>query len=206
VSRGREWLATAGEWALLGIALGCLGTWGYATLEGRLIQRDHVARFQNDAAERRAFVQTPGSLVGMLDVPRLRMSAPVVEGDDDQALKAAAGHLPDTPLPWNPGNSAIAGHRDGLFRPLKGVKVGDEITFRTTRDALHYRVTSTVVVQPGDLSVLAPRGRDVLTLITCYPFSYVGAAPQRFVIHAERVTAAAPAAETNRGSATPASN
>jgi len=203
VSRARQWLATAVEWALLGVAVGCLGSWGYATLEARLIQREHVARFEVETAARLPYVPAPGGLVGMLDVPRLRMSAPVIEGDDDGALKASAGHLPDTPLPWHPGNSAIAGHRDGLFRPLKGVKVGDEITFRTTRDALRYRVTATAVVDPDDLSVLAPRGRDTLTLITCYPFSYVGAAPQRFIVHAERVSSSG---DSHRGNATPASN
>jgi sortase A len=206
VSGARHWLATAVEWALLGVGLGCLGTYGYATLEARLIQRDQVARFERAAAVRQPYVPATGSLVGMLDVPRLRMSAPVIQGDDDEALKASAGHLPDTPLPWQPGNSAIAGHRDGLFRPLKGVKVGDEITFRTTGDALHYRVTATAIVQPDDLSVLEPRARDALTLITCYPFSFVGAAPQRFVVHAERVIPSVPAAKANRGSATPASN
>lgn len=206
MSPARQWLATAVEWALLGVAVGCLGTWGYVTLEARLTQRDQVARFENDAAVRRAYVPRAGSLVGMLDIPRLRMSAPVIEGDDDRALKASAGHLPDTPLPWHPGNSAIAGHRDGLFRPLKSVKVGDEITFRTTRDALRYRVTATAVVEPDDLSVLAARGRDALTLITCYPFSYVGPAPQRFIVHAERIGPAGPAVVTNRRSATPASN
>lgn len=203
MSRVRQWLATAVEWALLGVAVGCLGSWGYATLEARLIQRQHVARFEIETAASRSYVPAPGGLVGMLDVPRLRMSAPVIEGDDDRALKASAGHLPDTPLPWHPGNSAIAGHRDGLFRPLKDVKVGDDITFRTTRDALRYRVTATAVVESDDLSVLAPRGRDTLTLITCYPFSYIGAAPQRFIVHAERVS---PVRDSHLGTASPASN
>ena len=72
-------------------------------------------------------------------------------------LKRAVGHLPDTPMPWEAGNSAIAGHRDGLFRPLKDVKVGDEIRFRTTRDEFRYRVTKTSIVMPDDLSVLAPQ-------------------------------------------------
>jgi sortase A len=201
----RLWLATVVEWALLGIGLGCLGTYGYATLEAHLVQREHAERFARDAAARAEFVQAAGSLVGMLDVPRLRMSTPVIEGDDDQTLKASVGHLPDTPLPWQPGNSALAGHRDGLFRPLKGVRVGDEVTFRTTREALRYRVTATAIVDPGDLSVLAPRSRDALTLITCYPFYFVGAAPQRFVVHAERVAPAVPLAGPQRA-ARPAAN
>ena len=87
----------------------------------------------------------------------------------------------------HPGNSAMAGHRDGLFRPLKDVKVGDEIRFRTTREELRYRVTKTTIVTPDDLSVLEPQsGQATLTLITCYPFYYVGTAPKRFVVHAAR--------------------
>jgi len=158
------------------------------------LQQANIARFEREAAGQAAYVPAAGGLVGMLDVPRLRLSTPVIEGDDDRSLKASAGHLPDTPLPWQPGNSAIAGHRDGLFRPLKRVAVGDAITFRTTRDERHYRVTATAIVEPDDLSVLAPRARDALTLITCYPFTFVGAAPQRFVVHAERVASPPPAA------------
>ena len=124
----------------------------------------------------------------MLDVPRLNLSTPVIEGDDGRTLQRAAGHLPDTPLPWEHGNSAIAAHRDGLFRPLKDVRVGDEIRFRTTREAFVYRVARTSIVQPDDVSVLGPRGGSALTLITCYPFYYVGSAPKRFVVFAERVS------------------
>ena len=182
----RAWLATAVEWAFLGLGLGCLGTYGYVTLDAQRIQREQVERFERDAKARAAYVPAAGSLVGMLDVPRLGMSIPVVEGDDDGTLKASAGHLPDTPLPWQPGNSAVAGHRDGLFRPLKGIKIGDAINVRTTQGELLYRVTSTAVVLPDDVTVLAPRTRDTLTLITCYPFAFVGAAPQRFIVHAER--------------------
>ena len=127
-----------------------------------------------------------GSLVGMLDVPRLRLTTPVIEGDDDRTLQRAVGHLPDTPMPWESGNSALAGHRDGLFRPLKDVKVGDEIRFRTSREEFRYRVTGTAIVKPDDLSVLEPKSRAGLTLITCYPFYFVGSAPKRFVVHAER--------------------
>lgn len=184
----RAWLATAFEFALLGVALGCLGTYGYVTIQGSRLQRENVARFERAAAADVPHAVTAGSLVGMLEVPRLRLSTPVVEGDDETALQASVGHLPDTPLPWQPGNSALAGHRDGLFRPLKRVTVGDAITFRTTRGEFHYQVTGTAVVQPDDLRVLAPRTRDTLTLITCYPFSFVGPAPQRFVVHAERVS------------------
>lgn len=185
----KRWLAAFAEWGLLGLGIGCLGSYGYVTVDAYLFQQDQVAHFERAAAVRAPHVAVePGALLGMLDVPRLELSTPVVEGDDNATLKKSVGHLPDTPLPWQDGNSAFAGHRDGLFRPLKDVRVGDEIRFRTTRDAYRYRVTATTIVRPDDLSVLEPTSPGSLTLITCYPFYYVGAAPKRFVVRAERLT------------------
>jgi LPXTG-site transpeptidase (sortase) family protein len=189
-----SWLLRCLEWLLLGIGIGCLGVFAYESVEARRFQADQAAAFERAALSAAAPARTrTGGLVGMLDVPRLQLSTPVIEGDDDDTLKRSVGHLPDTPLPWEDGNSAIAGHRDGLFRPLKNVKVGDEILFRTTREELRYRVTRTSIVMPDDLSVLAPEGAPALTLITCYPFYFVGSAPKRFVVRAERVTNPAPA-------------
>ena len=120
--------------ALLGFGLGCLGMYAYETVEARRFQAEQTAAFERAASAAAPARVRAGGLVGMLDVPRLQLSTPVIEGDDDRTLKRAVGHLPDTPMPWEDGNSAIAGHRDGLFRPLKDVKVGDEIRFRTTRE------------------------------------------------------------------------
>lgn len=184
----RSWLQNFVEWTLLGFGICCLGIFAYETVEARRFQAEQASAFEREARMRISrTVVTPGDLVGMLDVPRLQMSTPVIEGDDTSTLRRAVGHLPDTPMPWHTGNSAIAGHRDGLFRPLKNVKIGDEIRFRTTREEFRYRVTKTTIVEPDDLSVLAPRSdRATLTLITCYPFHYVGPAPKRFVVHAAR--------------------
>jgi sortase A len=187
-----QWLARCLEWMLLGIAIGCLGTYGYETVAARQFQAEQAAAFARASKASAALSVRKGGLLGMLDVPRLQLSTPVIEGDDTRTLKRAVGHLPDTPMPWEEGNSAVAGHRDGLFRPLKDVKVGDEIRFRTTRDQFRYRVTKTTIVMPDDVSVLETQQHSTLTLITCYPFYYVGAAPQRFVIHAERLASATP--------------
>jgi len=181
-----RWLSVWVEWLLLGIALGCLGTYAYQTVEARRFQAERAAEFARAARAYAPVAVRSGGLVGMLDVPRLNLVTPVIEGDDDKTLRRAVGHLPDTPLPWQDGNSAIAGHRDGLFRPLRDIKVGDEIRFRTSRAAYRYRVIETSVVAPDDVSVLEKRSQPLLTLITCYPFSYVGNAPKRFIIHAER--------------------
>ena len=184
----KGWLLHLFEWLLLGLGLGCLGIYAYETVEARRFQAEATEVFERDARAERPIAEVrEGSLIGMLDVPRLDLSTPVIEGDDSRTLKRAVGHLPDTPLPWDEGNSAIAGHRDGLFRPLKDVKVGDEIRFRTTRAEYIYRVTKTTIVKPDDLSVLAPQDDPAtLTLITCYPFYYVGSAPKRFIVHATR--------------------
>src|SRR5688572_11104909 len=184
----RTWLLQLCEWMLLGFGLGCLGMYAYETVEVRRFQAEQAAVFEQQArAQAAPGPSKPGSLVGVLDVPRLQLSTPVIEADHTATLKRAVGHLPDTPMPWAPGNSAIAGHRDRLFRQLKNVKVRDEIRFRTTRDEYRFRVTKTTIVKPDDLSVLEPQSdAATLTLITCYPFSYVGSAPKRFVVHAAR--------------------
>jgi len=184
-----SWLVHFLEWMLLGLGLGCLGFYAFETVEARRFQEEQAAAFERAASTPHVRVRA-GGLVGMLDVPRLKLSTPVIEGDDDRTLKRAVGHLPDTPMPWQDGNSALAGHRDGLFRPLKDVRVGDEIRFRTTREEIRYRVTTTSIVEPDDLSVLRPDSQRSLTLITCYPFTFVGTAPQRFVVRAERLAAA----------------
>jgi sortase A len=150
---------------------------------------DHA--FDRPKAERAASrVETPvepGAPIGRLEIPRLGLSVVVAEGDDDNTLKVAVGHLPDTPLPWQEGNTAVAGHRDTFFRPLRSVEPGDEIRFATRHGTFRYRVTRHTVVDPDELWVLDASPAAALTLITCYPFDYVGPAPRRFVVHAERM-------------------
>jgi sortase A len=129
-----------------------------------------------------------GEVIGRLDIPRLKMSAAVAEGDDEKTLSKAIGHLPDTPLPWHRwGNAGLAAHRDGLFRPLEQIKVKDEVRLVTPRGEYHYRVTKTHIVDPNEVWVLAPTKKPTVTLITCYPFSFVGNAPRRFIVQAELI-------------------
>jgi sortase A len=128
-----------------------------------------------------------GEPIGTLRVPRLGLSAVVAEGDDKPVLDNAAGHLPDTALPWNDGNAAVAAHRDGLFRPLKDIKVGDTLHFDTVHGDFEYKVTERYVVEPDDIWVLNPTLGPTLTLISCYPFNFIGNAPKRFIVKAERL-------------------
>jgi sortase A len=127
-----------------------------------------------------------GEPIGRIEVPRLRLSAAIANGDDDGTLRVAIGHLPDTPFPWEPGNSALAGHRDTFFRGLKNIRVNDDLRLTTPYGDFTYQVTRTVIVMPDDLSVLDPTDEQTLTLVTCYPFSYVGHAPKRFIVQAVR--------------------
>ena len=128
-----------------------------------------------------------GGVIGHLRIPRIGVSVMVVEGVEGGDLKRAAGHIPGTPLPGEPGNVGIAGHRDTFFRPLRSIKRNDTIILTTLQGAYRYRVVSTKVVRPEDIQVLYPTGRDSLTLVTCFPFHYVGPAPKRFVVRAERL-------------------
>jgi sortase A len=130
---------------------------------------------------------TPTGLVGRLEIPRLNLNVMVMEGDDEATLKTAVGHLPDTALPWTTGNTALAGHRDTFFRPLKDIRPGDQIRLTSTQGSFVYVVRSTKIVLPTDISVLAPTTGPTLTLVTCYPFYYVGSAPKRYVVQADRL-------------------
>jgi len=128
------------------------------------------------------------SLVGKIEIPRLNISAMVKEGVDERTLDVAVGHIPNTAFPGESGNVGVAAHRDTLFRNLKDVRRDDRITLRTLDGEYIYRVVSFRIVQPTDVSVLDPSADEkILTLITCYPFYFVGHAPQRFVVRAIQV-------------------
>jgi sortase A len=126
-------------------------------------------------------------LLGRLEIPRLGLSVMVVEGDDHRTLRRAVGHVPGTALPGQDGNTALTGHRDTFFRPLRNIRPEDIITLTTLQGRYRYRVLSTQVVNPDDVSVLEASQKEILTLITCHPFYFVGAAPNRFIVRAERI-------------------
>ncbi len=126
-------------------------------------------------------------LVGRLEIPRLGMNVMVREGEDEATLAEAVGHLPSTPLPGALGNVALAGHRDTFFRPLRKLRVNDRISIATLKGTYQYRVQSIRIVHPDDVSVLKASAEPTLTLVTCYPFYYVGAAPERFIVRARQV-------------------
>lgn len=136
-------------------------------------------------------IGTTGTFIGRLDVPRLGLSAAARDGVDERTLDLAVGHVPGTALPGDPGNAAFAAHRDTFFRPLRRVQTGDVVSVSTPRGTYRYLVTSTRVVNPDDVSVLDATREPTLTLVTCYPFTYIGSAPYRFVVRAALLPAAA---------------
>jgi len=112
----------------------------------------------------------------------------VREGIDGKTLQLAVGHIPSTVLPGQAGNVGVAGHRDTFFRGLKDVKTTDEIQFSTVRGNFRYEVESLMVVEPDNVGVLGAVDANVLTLVTCYPFSYIGNAPKRFIVRARQIS------------------
>ena len=130
----------------------------------------------------------PSSLIGRLEIPRLKLTAMVREGADGNTLHRAVGHIPGTALPGYAGNVALAGHRDTFFRALRNIKKDDTIDFETENGTFRYLVESTAIVGARDVGVLAASQGQTLTLVTCYPFYYIGSAPKRFIVRAAQVS------------------
>jgi sortase A len=128
-----------------------------------------------------------GSPLGRIETSSIGLAAMIMEGIDGRTLRHAVGHIPGTPLPGLQGNVAIAGHRDTFFRGLRNIRKDDEITLTTLNGTYRYRVDSTQVVAPEHTEVLDDSGEAILTLVTCYPFYFVGSAPKRFVVRAHRI-------------------
>ena len=139
-------------------------------------------------AWRNAVSGPAGTPLAVLRIPKIRLEVAVLPGTDDRTLDRAVGHIEDTAQPGTNGNSGIAGHRDGFFRGLKDIAPGDTIELETPEGNDVYRVERTWVVDPEEVSVLDPTTTRSLTLVTCYPFYFIGSAPQRFIVRAVRVS------------------
>jgi sortase A len=127
--------------------------------------------------------------MGVLKIPPIGIEAPVLEGTGDLTLNRGVGHIDGTPLPGEAGNTGIAGHRDGFFRGLKDLHLGDSLDLYTEHGNTRYVVDVIHIVTPEDMSVLAPRQRSSVTLVTCYPLYFVGSAPLRYIVHASTTEA-----------------
>jgi sortase A len=176
------------------IGLLALSYVGFALLDARLYQAEQARRFERELketnlarAESPAIAVSEGSPLGRIEISAVGLTVMVLEGTDEGTLRRAVGHIRGTPLPGQQGNVALAGHRDTFFRELRKIRVNDEITLTTLSGSYRYRVDSTKVVKPEETEVLEDDGDDILTLVTCYPFNFVGSAPSRFIVRAHRV-------------------
>jgi sortase A len=125
-----------------------------------------------------------GGLIGKVEIPELRLSAIVFQGAGDPELSEGVGHVDQSALPGQKGNVVLAAHRDSFFRGLRNIHRGDTIRITTEDGSRSYTVQSTEIVKPTDVAVMAPTPDNEVTLITCYPFYFVGHAPKRFIVHA----------------------
>jgi sortase A len=168
---------------------GILGL-GYATyvvVDAHVYQAIEESRLPDMRPTQGPRIVAEGDVIGEMEVPRLGLKTIFVQGDSPRILRRAVGHLPETALPGEAGNVALAGHRDSVFRPLRGIQPGDAITIKTPDGEFAYQVESTKVVLPSDVQVLQPSSENTLTLVTCFPFYYVGPAPKRFIVRARQI-------------------
>lgn len=170
-----------------------LGYVGFTLLEATLYQVSAKRSLENEIqAEKERPQSQPklpvrkGDVLGRMDIPRLGMSVAVLQGTSSRILRLGIGHIAGTPLPGETGNIGIAGHRDTFFRGLKDIRKNDEIQLQTTSGLSRYQVDWMKVVASDDQNVLAPSTESALTLVTCYPFYFVGPAPKRFVVRAHK--------------------
>ena len=188
--------ARLASWVLLCVGVVLLVYATYIVVDARMYEARALRRLAHDrqvAVERDARTQRAsarvvapqpeeGEGIGQIRIGRLGLSAVVVQGESDAILQRGVGHLARTALPGHEGNVVLAGHRDALFRPLKDILPGDRITLETPEREFAYVVESTSIVKPTDVAVIEPSGGHTLTLITCFPFRYIGPAPKRFIV------------------------
>jgi sortase A len=198
------------EYGLLLAGAIAVGIWGSSYVRravyqawGNLVLNRQIESYPQDTSPPSAASQAKapplrnGTLIGRLAIPRLQVRAIVREGAGRDTLDVALGHIPGTALPGQPGNAGIAGHRDTLFRGLQNIRKGDVIEFQTPAGRYEYRVESTDIVKPDDVGVLNRSRHSEMTLVTCYPFYYVGSAPDRFIVKARLEGPPAPPAQAS---------
>lgn len=179
---------------LLIIGLLALSYVGYTLLDAWYYQAEQARRFEQELketnlsrAESSGIAVSEGSPLGRIEISAVGLTTMILEGTEEETLRRAVGHIRSTPLPGQRGNVALAGHRDTFFRGLRDIRVNDEITLTTLSGSYQYRVDSTKVVKPEETEVLNDNGADTLTLVTCYPFNFVGSAPKRFIVRARKI-------------------
>jgi sortase A len=180
-------ISRAGSFFFLAVGLLALGYAAYIVVDAHAYQAYEQSKFENASSKESVAPLVEGGVLGEIQVPRLHLKAIVVQGDSHTILRRAVGHIPETALPGEPGNVALAGHRDTFFRPLRNVRLGDSITLQTPTGAFQYVVESTEVVPATAVEILNATPGHTLTLITCFPFDYIGPAPNRYIVRAREL-------------------
>jgi len=168
-------------------ALTLLGYSLFVVADAWLFERQENLELYRLAEHHAPAANAPKGLIGRLAIRRLDLSVIVMEGSTADILRRSAGHIAGTGLPGAPGNIGISAHRDTFFLPLRNIRQNDIITLTTPVNEFRYRVLFFRIVSPSDVAVLEPTTTEVLTLVTCYPFYFVGSAPDRFIVRAERI-------------------
>jgi len=215
LSRDNPWIRWSQRFFFV-MGILALGYVGFVLLDAQLYQADQSRRFQRELnglkpsivnderlhapsispapakespvrAEHIDIAGVSRTSLGRIEISTIGLTAMILEGTDSRTLRRAVGHIPGTPLPGQRGNVAITGHRDTFFRPLRNIRKEDEIRLTTLSGSYRYWVDSIKVVEPEDTKVLADSDDAILTLVTCYPFYFVGPAPKRFIVRAHRI-------------------
>ena len=185
-------ISRAGSYFFLAVGLLALGYAAYVVVDAHAYQAYEQSKFEDVSRQDPPARLVEGGVIGEIQVPRLQLKAIVIQGDSHTILRRAVGHIPETALPGTPGNVVLAGHRDTFFRPLRNIRLGDAITLETPNGAFQYLVESTEVVPATDVEVLNATAGRTLTLITCFPFDYIGPAPNRYVVRARELVSPSP--------------
>ena len=185
--RTNAYISRVASYFFLAVGLLALGYAAYVVVDAHAYQAYEQSKFEDVSIKEPPAPLVEGGVIGEIQVPRLQLKAIVVQGDSHTILRRAVGHIPETALPGASGNVVLAGHRDTFFRPLRNIRLGDAITLKTTDGAFQYLVESTKVVPANDVAVLNATTGRTLTLITCFPFDYIGPAPNRYVVRAREL-------------------
>jgi sortase A len=187
ISSTRMYILRGAYYFFLASGILAMGYAGFVFADSHAYQALETKKFKQAGLLSEPHILVEGEVIGEIQVPRLGLKAIVVQGDSPANLKRAVGHLSKSALPGEWGNVALAGHRDTFFRTLRDIRLGDEIKFKTRERSFEYLVESIEVVAPTDIRVLESSTGHDLTLLTCFPFHYVGPAPNRFVVRAREV-------------------
>jgi sortase A len=181
----RSILLIIGILALSYIAITLIGARIYQR-NAMLTLKKQIQAKEQHKAEQPVPTINEGDVVGRIEIPRIGISAAVLQGTTSRTLRMGVGHIKGTALPGESGNIGVAGHRDTYFRALKDIRKDDEIQLQTATGIARYEVDWIQITSPSNIGVLAPTTESSLTLVTCYPFYYIGAAPKRFIVRAHR--------------------